>query len=196
MAVVSTGSHGRSAGPVAAERRSPIVLDLAETEESARPQWRVLQTRARQEKAIARTFEAAGIEHYLPLMNRVSYRGSRRSIVAEPLFSSYLFVFGTLETAYFAVSTKRVANVIHVSNQCEFRNELIHLRSALDGGAELYPFRYLTAGRRARVRSGPFRDVEGLIETDPDRGRLILQVAALGRATSLEIDASLLEPLD
>jgi len=37
-------------------------------------QWHVLHTRARQEKALAKTLLAAGIEHYLPLVGRVSYR--------------------------------------------------------------------------------------------------------------------------
>jgi transcription antitermination factor NusG len=46
------------------------------------------------------------------------------------------------------------------------------------------------------VKAGPFRDIEGLVEAWQNSNRLVLQVQALGRATSLEIDASLLEPVD
>ncbi len=159
-------------------------------------QWHVLHTRARQEKALAKTLLAAGIEHYLPLVGRVSYRGRRKYIVQHPLFASYLFMHGSVEATYFAVATKRVANAIGVPDQHRFVQELQQIRLALENRAELSPSRYLEIGRRVRVVGGPFRGIEGLIEDRSKVDRLVLQIAALGRATSLEIDADLLEPVD
>ena len=46
------------------------------------------------------------------------------------------------------------------------------------------------------MTAGPFRDIEGMIENRAKPDRLVLQIAALGRATSLEIDAGLLEPVE
>ncbi len=160
------------------------------------PQWQVLHTRARQEKALAKTLLAAGIEHYLPLVGRVSYRGRRKCIVQQPLFASYLFMHGSVEATYFAVATKRVANAIRVNDQQRFVQELQQIRLALENRAELSPSPYLEVGRRVRVVGGPFRGIEGLIEDRSKVDRLVLQIAALGRATSLEIDADLLEPVD
>ena len=157
------------------------------------PLWHVLHTRARQEKALAKALFAAGIEHYLPLVNRVSFRGRQKCIIQEPLFASYLFLHGTIEATYFAIATKRVANAICVTDQQRFVDELKQIRLALDNKAELSPSRYLEVGRRVRVRSGPFSGIEGLIEDRSKTDRLVLQIAALGRATSLEIDADLLE---
>jgi transcription antitermination factor NusG len=158
--------------------------------------WHVIHTRSRQEKALARTLAAAGVEHYLPLIRHARYCGHRKRITHEPLFASYLFLFGAVDATYLAVATKRVANVIKVADQQRFVRELDQIRLALDNGAELSPYPYLKVGRRARVTAGPFRGIEGLIEeiTRPDR--LVLQIEALGRATSLEIDAGLLEPVD
>ncbi|MHC4429699.1 MAG: transcription termination/antitermination protein NusG, partial [Planctomycetota bacterium] len=158
--------------------------------------WHVLQTRSRQEKALARTLDAAGIEHYLPLTKRPRYRRGRKQFVEEPLFASYLFLHGPVEATYLAVATKRVANVIAVVNQSRLIDELDQIRRALDNGADLSSFGYLKAGRRARVSAGPFRGIEGLIEAWQKVDRLVLQIDALGRATSLEIDAGLLEPVD
>ena len=160
------------------------------------PLWHVLHTRARQEKALARALLAAGIEHYLPLVNRVSFRGRQKCIIQEPLFASYLFLHGSVEATYFAIATKRVANAICVTNQQRFVQELKQIRLALENRAELSPSRYLEVGRRVRVISGPFSGIEGLIEDRSKIDRLVLQIAALGRATSLEIDADLLEPVD
>ena len=189
---------------------APMVADPVRAVEIAPPQhltrphitgtveacWQVLHTRARQEKAVARALLAAGIEHYLPLIRRTSYRGRRKGVVEEPLFACYLFLYGPLESAYFAVSTKRVANVIRVADQRCFVDELEQIHRSLDKGADLSPYRYLKVGRRVRVTAGPFRGIEGLIEDRARADRLVLQIAALGRATSLEIDADLLEAVE
>ncbi len=158
--------------------------------------WHVLHTRSRQEKSLARALHAAGIEYYLPVVDRVRFYGHRKRTVTVPLFSNYLFVNGPLEVAYFATSTQRVANVIPVLDQKGFESDLEQIRRALSGGAALSPFRYLEIGLRVRVTSGPFRDIEGLIENHHRPDRLILQIDTLGRAASLEIDASLLELVD
>jgi transcription antitermination factor NusG len=57
------------------------------------------------------------------------------------------------------------------------------------------PFPFLRNGLRVEVRSGPFRGLQGVIENRARQGRLILQVTTLGKAVSLEIDASLVEPV-
>jgi len=144
--------------------------------------WHVLQTRSRQEKALARTLDAAGIEHYLPLTKRPRYRRDRKRFVEEPLFASYLFLHGPVEVTYLAVATERVANVIAVANQSRFIDELEQIRRALDNGADLSPFRYLKAGRRARVSAGPFRGIEGLIEAWRTLTGLCFRLAPWGAA--------------
>lgn len=158
--------------------------------------WHVLHTRSRQEKAITKALVAAGIEHYLPLTSRGTFRSRRKCVVAEPLFPSYLFMRGTVEDTYFAFATKRVANVIRVTDQLRFASELHQIKCALENRAKLSPYKYIEIGRRARVTGGPFVGLEGLVEDHARPNRLVLQVAALGRATSLEIDADLLEQVD
>jgi transcription antitermination factor NusG len=53
----------------------------------------------------------------------------------------------------------------------------------------------LKKGVRVEVRSGPFRGLQGVIEGRASANRLILQVDLLGRAVSLEIDPTLLDPI-
>ncbi len=164
--------------------------------EATRGVWHVLHTRSRQEKALAKTLEAAGVQCYLPLVDQVRFHGHRKKTVALPLFSTYVFMHGTVEATYTAISTGRVANVIDVPDQSGFARDLQQIRMALSGGATLEPTDCLRIGRRVRVTAGPFKDIEGLIEDRPRLDRLILQIDTLGRAASLEIDASLLQPVD
>jgi transcriptional antiterminator NusG len=158
--------------------------------------WHVLHTKSRQEKAVARALNARGIEHYLPLVTRVAYQSGRRRRVEQPLFSGYVFLHGTREQTFFAVATKRVANVLTVEDQPAFVREIQTIREAIERGADLTPESYLELGRRVRVTAGPFRGLEGLVDGRRTSNRLVLQVDALGRATSFEIDADLLEPVE
>ena len=186
------GRRKRSVATVCQRVRNVVDIDVSDKD----TRWYVLHTLSRQEKALARTLTAAGIAHYLPLTRRPRYRRGRKSFVQEPLLPSYLFLHGSLEATYTATATKRVANVINVPDQQHFAAELGQIRNALENGAELGPYRYLTVGRRVRVSAGPFRGIEGLIEDWAKADRLVLQIDALGRATSLEIDAGILEPVD
>jgi len=194
MADITLGKarRKRSVATVCQKVRNVVEIDVSDKD----TRWYVLQTRSRQEKALARALTASGIAHYLPLTKRPRYRRGRKLFVEEPLLPSYLFLHGSLEATYVATATKRVANVISVPDQQHFAVELRQIRLALENGADLSPYRYLTVGRRVRVSAGPFRGIEGLIEVSAKADRLVLQIDALGRATSLEIDAGLLEPVD
>ena len=158
--------------------------------------WHVLHTRSRHEKAIAEVMDGVGAKAYVPLFKRVVYYGHRKRVVETPLFSCYVFLWGTLDHAYLGTSTKRVANIIEVPDQARLERELTQLSRATQLGAPLSPYAFLVKGRRVRVTAGPFEGLEGLVEDPARMNRLILQVHAIGRSLSLEIDASLLEPMD
>ena len=158
--------------------------------------WFVLHTKSRQEKALARELAAVRVDCYLPLTRHARLHGGRKAVVEEPLFPGYVFLLGTTDQAYQADRTRRVANIIRVPDQRQFEWELVNIRLALDRQAPLDPYPGLVEGRRVEVTSGPFRGLQGVIEGRGRDARLILQVNVLGRAVSLEIDASQLEPLD
>ena len=158
--------------------------------------WFVLHTRSRQEKALAAELSAMDVSCYLPLVQSVRYYGRRKATVDLPLFPGYVFVFGSVEEAYAADRTKRVAQIIRVADQARFEREISNIRTALDSGAELDPYPCLTAGVWVEVRSGPFKGLRGVIEDKLKPDRLVLQVDALGQAASLEIDGALLESVE
>ena len=173
-----------SADPTAAP--NPVVV----------AQWHVLQTLPRQEKALVRDLGAQRIEHYLPLRKSLRKYGRRKLTSELPLFPGYVFLRGSLDDAYTADRTGRVARIIRVPDQRQLQWELDNLRRALDGGVSLDPYPWLKRGIRVVVTRGPMKGLEGLIEDKPRPDRLILQVDILGRAVSMEISPELLEPLE
>ena len=56
------------------------------------PRWYAFRTMYKREKAIARRFEKAGIECYVPLMTVVRHYKSKTKTLHIPLLSSYIFV--------------------------------------------------------------------------------------------------------
>lgn len=158
--------------------------------------WYVLHTRSRQEKILANELGARRIEHYLPLMRRARFYGDRKAVVEEPLFPGYVFLLGSVDDAYLADRTKRVANIIRVTDQQKLEWELQNIRMALSQEAPLDPYPHLVRGVRVEVRSGPFQGLQGVIEDKGKDSRLILQVDVLGRAVSLEINGAHVQPID
>lgn len=157
--------------------------------------WHVLHVRSRQEKALSEDLGALGIEHYLPLQRQTRFYGKRKAQIEAPLFAGYVFLRGELDDVYRADRTGRVVAVIRVSDQRHFDWELKNVALALSRSACLQRYPFLVRGLRVEVRSGPFRGLQGVIEDRSHAGKLILQVAMLGAATSLEIDGAQVEPL-
>jgi transcription antitermination factor NusG len=157
--------------------------------------WYLLHTKSRQEKLLSDELHRMGIGHYLPLARQVRFYGKRKAAVEVPLFPGYVFVRGGVDDTYQANRTHRVARVITVCDQPRLDWELSNLHLAHSGGAPLDPYPYLRKGVRAEVRSGPFRGLQGLIESVAGAGRLVLQVEMLGRAISVEIHGAVLEPV-
>ena len=158
--------------------------------------WFVLHTKSRQEKILADELAAMRVPHYLPLVRRQRLYGTRKAVVEEPLFPGYVFVQGSAEQAYQADRTRRVANIIKVTDQQRLDWELNNIRLALSQNASLDPDPHLVKGVRVEVRSGPFQGLQGVIEDRAKESRLILQIDVLGRAVMLEIHGAQVEPIE
>ena len=158
--------------------------------------WYVLHTKSRQEKALAASLFAMDVPFVLPMVRKACYHGRRKVFVNAPLFPGYLFLRGSIDQAYEADRTKRLANVIQVADQARIDREIHSLHLAIGQEARLDPYPYLKKGIWVEVRSGPFEGMQGLIEDRVKADRLILQVDVLGQATSVEIDSALLETIE
>lgn len=169
----------------------PDVFDAATT-----CGWYVLHTRPRQEKTVAADLQAMGLPHFLPLVRHTRVHGHRKNVVDLPLFPGYVFLRGQKDDAYRADRTGRIVHILDVPNQEHLHWELSNIKLALEQQVPLDPFPYLKVGIRAEVRAGPMRGLQGLIESRGKRDRLVLQVDMLGRAVSIEVDGSLLEPME
>ncbi len=174
----------------------PIIWPQAESIREFSGQWWVVHTRSRNEKALAHDLMSKNISYFLPMSWKVR-RKSRRTIRSFlPLFSGYLFFCGQEDQRVELLKTNRVANLIEVIDQETLVDELVQIAQALRSGAPLTPHKYLKAGQKCRVISGPLIGMEGIVVKAKNAIRLVLQIDMLGQAASVEIDLDLIEVLD
>ena len=160
------------------------------------PSWMALQTRARHEKAVVELLMASSVEHYLPLVDRVSWSGRRKFVSQVPLFPGYVFLKGELDDAYAAIRSKKACRIVTVKNQDRFIREMDQIRRALDLGAELELFPSIPIGTHCRVRSGPLLGLEGTVVELGKHARFVLHVDMLGQGALVEVDRDFLEVLE
>jgi len=174
----------------------PILFPSAEQPADLPGEWWVAHTKARAEKALAWDLMKRGVGYFLPLVEHVSVSGGRKRRVLLPLFSSYLFFCGDAADRYAAMTTDRVCQVIRVVDQAQLLKELGAVSMALKRKAVLETYPCPAIGRRCRLTSGPFKDLEGIVIQHAGKSRVVLQVSFIARGAAMEIDADLVEAID
>ena len=122
-------------------------------------------------------------------------RGKRvRSYI--PLFTGYVFLFGTEADRIRALATNRVARILPVADQEELRNDLRQVHHLIESDAPLTIERRLMPGRRVRVIAGAMAGLEGKVTARRSGCRLFVAVNMLQQGVSVAIDDYMLEPID
>jgi transcriptional antiterminator RfaH len=158
--------------------------------------WWVAHTKSRNEKALAQDLTSRGVNYFLPMSWRVRRRRGRKIRSLLPLFSGYLFFCGDQDHRLDVLRTNRVASIIAVKNQQKLVSELLQIEHALRTGAALTPHKYVKAGQHCRIIAGPLVDLQGIVVKAKNTTRLVLQIDMLGQASSVEVDADVIEVIE
>ena len=121
--------------------------------------WWGLMTRSRQEKAVARYLLAREVPFYLPLIWKDHFVRGRRIRSHLPLFTNYLFLYGTPEERVTALQSNRLSQTLPVVDQSGLLNDLLNIQRLIASGVPLTPEGRLQPGRRVRVKSGVMREI-------------------------------------
>ena len=158
--------------------------------------WWALMTRTRQEKAVARYLLAREVPFYLPLIWKDHFVRGRRIRSHLPLFTNYLFLYGTPEERVTALQSNRLIQTLPVTEQAELLSDLQNIEQLIVADAPLTVESRLQPGRHVRIKAGVMRGVEGCITKRRSKTRVLVAVHFLQSGVSVEIDDYLLEPID
>ncbi len=159
--------------------------------------WWLLYCMSRKEKKLMRRLFTLNVPFYSPLIARRSRLGSGRIRTAYlPLFSNYVFVYGTPNERRSAQETGCVSRWTAVSDPAELTRDLRRIRELIEIGAPITPEARLLPGTRVLVRSGVFRGMEGVVIRREGKTRLLVAVNFLKQGASVLLDDCQFERLN
>jgi transcription antitermination factor NusG len=159
-----------------------------------------LRVRPRHEKSVAEALRLKGYEEFLPLCEqrrRWDHTNSRTiRTVRLPLFPSYVFCRFDPQRLLPIVQTPGVRSVVSFTRRPAplDEEEVAALRRIVDSGLPAAPHPDLRVGSYVRIRGGPLSGLEGFLEVDKGRHRLVVGVSLLQRAVSVEVESSWVAP--
>jgi transcription antitermination factor NusG len=161
-------------------------------EQASDSRWWVLHTRPRQEKSLARRLHERQVPFFLPLVpNRLRVRGK---VVHSylPLFSGYLFLLARHDDYHFALSTRRVARSLEVTDQLQLWDDLSQVQRLLGSGATIRPENQLEPGALVLIQSGPLAGLRGVIVKTASGNRFVVKVDFIQRGASVLLEECML----
>jgi transcriptional antiterminator RfaH len=174
----------------------PDTLFTSDGRSEAVPDWLVVYTRARAEKALARILLARQVGFFLPLHERRWLSPSGRTHCAYlPLFPGYIFLYGATETRWDALQTGMVSRCLSVADQVGLHQDLTRIYRLISSGAPLLPEERLEPGSLVEIVFGSLTGLQGKVIRRGKQLRLVVEVELLQRGVSVEIDSHMVEPI-
>jgi transcription antitermination factor NusG len=161
------------------------------------PRWYVAQTQARHEKRVAEQLENRGIDHFLPLYERVSRWKDRRVRLHLPLFDGYVFVRLVQWERLRALEIPSIVRLVGFGGLPAALPdaEIESLRDGIARKMAYEPHPYLTIGRRVRVVHGALEGSEGILIRRKNHLRVVISINLIRRSVALEVDSTDIEAL-
>lgn len=157
--------------------------------------WLTVYTKSRQEKALARDLAKHEIPFYLPVAPFERLSRGRRIKTFSPLFSGYVFFYGTEEERIKMLGTNRVSRLLPVADGAQLYRDLLNISALVESGAPLTVEQRLEKGRRVRVKYGSLMGLEGTIVQRRGIDRLLVEVNYIQQGVSIQLDHFMVEAL-
>lgn len=164
---------------------------LQDVKAAPKPKWFAVYTSSRHEKSVDEHLTMRGIEHYLPLY-RVQRKWSDGSKVTLdlPLFPGYIFVCIQRSQRVRVLEVPGVLSIVSGTGGEPAPlpvSEIEALRLGLPlRNAKPHPL--LNVGQRARIRSGAFAGMQGIVERLKYSFRVVLTMDSIMHSFSVEVD--------
>ena len=153
--------------------------------------WYVLHTKSRHEKVVNDQLLKKSIEVYLPLVTMPSKRRDRKVTIRVPLFPGYVFVKTNLHPNSHLEVVQTAGAVRLIGNKqgpLAVSDETIDsLQIMVDSNHPVTTGQRLRTGDNVMVVYGPFAGVAGTFVRYGGKGRVIVNIEALGQYAGVEV---------
>ncbi|MBN1933007.1 MAG: UpxY family transcription antiterminator [Desulfobacterales bacterium] len=154
--------------------------------------WYVLHTKSKFENVVNEGLIKKSIEVFLPKVQVRSKRRDRKAMIRIPLFPGYLFVKTDLRPNEHLEIVKTVGAVRLIGNTAgpiPVKNGTIDsLKIMVAGNNPVSTGYHFKKGDRVIVVDGPFAGVSGTFVRHGGKGRVIVNIEALGQFASVDVN--------
>jgi len=161
--------------------------------------WYVLHTKSRFENVVNEGLTKKSLEVFLPKIQVRSKRRDRKVMIRVPLFPGYLFVKTNLEPHEHIEIVKTVGAVRLVGNKdgpISVPSETVDsLKIIVQGNDSVTTGSRFKKGARVIVVHGPFAGVVGTFVRHRGKGRVIVNIEALGQYAGVNVSEEDIELL-
>jgi len=153
--------------------------------------WFAIQTRSRHEKVVESQLELRQVEHFLPMMKRVSQWTDRKKEVRVPLFAGYCFARFSMDERGPVLKSQGVVRLVGSTDKPEPipDEEINALKRLVSNSCNYICHPYLKEGMLVEVINGPMQGVKGRLIRGTRNSRLVLSISLIQRSVSIEINA-------
>ena len=161
--------------------------------------WYVLHTKSRFENVVFDGLYKKSVEVFLPKISVRSKRRDRRMMIRVPLFPGYVFVRTDLDP-YHHLEIVKTAGAVRLIGSKEgpvpvSDDTVESLKIMVTADQPVQTGYRLQQGDRVMVISGPFVGVTGTFVNYRGKGRVVVNIDALGQYAGVEVDESDIELL-
>lgn len=167
-------------------------------EEAAAARWFAVYTTCRHEKRVAQHLNQREIEHYLPIyQTERKWRDGSRVKLELPLFPSYLFVRIKRSERASVLSVPGALAVVGGTGGEPAPLPDTAIDALRSGSKEhrIEPHPLLRVGESARIRSGAFSGMEGIVARKKSGFRVVLTLEQIMQSVAVELSEDDVEPL-
>jgi len=154
--------------------------------------WQVAHVRSRQEKVLARRLLEKEVPFYVPQIERVAERSSRRFRSYVPLFAGYVFLRGAGDARDVALRSGVTVRIIEVDDQELLGSQLEQIRRLQLAGASFEVYEELLPSDLVTITEGPFRGYTGAVVRGGRGNRLVVSLSLLRKSVAVEFDRPVL----
>lgn len=173
-------------------KESEVNSELTETA------WYAVYTRHQHEKSAAELMARKGFEVLLPLYSAAHRWKDRTQIVMMPAFPSYVFLRASLERKLDVLRTPGVCWFVGHGGRASRipEPEINAIRKITHSSAPIEPHPFPKSGECVLVSSGPLAGVKGILTRVKNQYRVVVSVELLQKAVAVEVDVSMIQPLN
>jgi transcription antitermination factor NusG len=157
--------------------------------------WYAAYVKHQHERKVAESLRKKGLEVFLPEQKVVHRWKDRDKAIYVPLFPGYLFLHFNIQDKLQALNTPGIFFLLESAGRaCPISgDEIDAIRKALAGGFRIQPHPFVTSGDLVRITAGPLQGITGILTHIKNQYRVVLNVDALRKAVSVEVEIGSVE---